>query len=62
LKSQNTLRAAEAMSFHLLESDSSTGDLGEDLLGGGSPDECFRVVVVSFQVVLDRGDEVIYGP
>jgi hypothetical protein len=40
--------------FYLLESDSPTGDLGKDLLGSGSPDEWFRVVVVCFQVVLDR--------
>jgi hypothetical protein len=45
--------------FHLMESDSSTGNLSEDLLGSSSPDEWFRVIVVSFQVILDRGDEVI---
>jgi len=47
--------------FHLLEGDPSAGDLGEDLLGGGGPDEWFWVVVVGFQVVLDGGDEVVYA-
>jgi hypothetical protein len=45
--------------LHFLERDSSAGDLGEDLLGGGGPHEWFRVVVVDFQVVLDRGNEFI---
>ena len=49
------------MNLHLLEGDPSTGNLGEDLLGGGGPHEWFRVIVVDFQVVLDRGNEVIHA-
>jgi len=47
------------LTFHLFEGDSSAGDFGEDLLGGGGPHERLRVVVVDPQVVLDIGDEFV---
>src|SRR3977135_1683443 len=43
---------------HLFEGDASASDLGEDLFGGGGPEEWFRVVVVHAEVVLDRGYQV----
>ena len=49
------------MIFHFLEGDPSAGDLGEDLFSGRGPDEWFWVVVVGFQVVLNRGDELIHA-
>jgi hypothetical protein len=44
-----------------LERDASAGDLGEDVVAGGGPDEWLGVVVVGGEVVLDLGDEVGYG-
>jgi len=39
-----------------VECDTSTGDFGDDVVGGCRPDEWFRVVVVDFEVFFDPGD------
>ena len=43
----------------MLEGDASTGDFSQDLFRGGSPYEWFWVVIVDFQVVFDRSDELV---
>jgi hypothetical protein len=44
----------------LLEGDAAALYLGEDLLGGGGPDEWLGILVVDGEVGLDRGDEFGY--
>ena len=40
------------------EGDASAGDVGQDLVGGGGPDERDAFGVVRVQVSLDLGDKV----
>ena len=40
------------------EADAPTGDLGQDLLRGGGPDEGDAFGVVRVEVFLDLGDEI----